>query len=78
MLSLGIALVQQPEATLVLQDGSYLATISIPYFTTNMKAQLTILTTTLSNKWPLFLTMLSAFFMPIYGLMFLIEVCYLR
>ena len=37
-----------------------------------MKAQLTILTTTLSNKWPLFLTMLGAFFMPIYGLMFLI------
>lgn len=37
-----------------------------------MRAQLTILTTTLSNKWPLFLTMLSAFFMPIYGLMFLI------
>ena len=37
-----------------------------------MRAQLTILTTTLSNKWPIFLTMLGAFFMPIYGLMFLI------
>lgn len=37
-----------------------------------MRAQLTILTTTLNNKWPLFITMLSAFFMPIYGLMFLI------
>lgn len=37
-----------------------------------MKAQITILTTTLSNKWPVFLTMLSAFFMPVYGLMFLI------
>jgi len=37
-----------------------------------MKAQLTILTTTLQNKWPLYLSMMSAFFMPISGLMFLI------
>jgi hypothetical protein len=37
-----------------------------------MRAQLTILITALQNKWPLYLSMMSAFFMPITGLMFLI------
>lgn len=37
-----------------------------------MRAQLTILITALQNKWPIYLSMVSAFFTPIWGLMFLI------
>lgn len=37
-----------------------------------MKTQLSILMTALKSKWPIYLSMVSAFFMPITGLMFLI------
>jgi len=37
-----------------------------------MRLQLTILIATLKSKWPIYLSMVSAFFMPISGLMFLI------
>ncbi|NBW79983.1 MAG: hypothetical protein EBR27_13415 [Betaproteobacteria bacterium] len=37
-----------------------------------MKTQLIVLVTTLKSKWPLYLSMVSAFFMPIYGLLFLV------
>jgi len=37
-----------------------------------MRTQLSIMITALQQKWPMYLSMLSAFFLPIYGLMFLI------